>query len=491
MKHRVFNRYTNIILIISFIISLFLMIITHASLFCIIRGDLEGSASIFTKSLSENIYQNSDVNEEIILNSNRNPNHAKIILKILEFIKDYPAVQINIYNKYGDKIISSNESVIDKHHANEDYDINVLLDSIASRLIPNDFSKNIYSSLKGDGFNHVLISTKVDNKVKALFRESLPIIVKNKNDNDQIIGVSEIYYDISDQLVKLANLRMFLMTIISLLFLISYVLIRNNLLEVKKLIYQQSEEIEELNQDNREVRKESQEKSEFLANTSHELRTPLNAIIGFSEIISMEEKGAIDNILYKEYAADINASGKHLLSLINDILDYSKASSNKLEVESVDLNVSKLITSSLRLVIPKVESLSIKLEKEIPDKSLVMKADPKRLKQCILNLLSNAIKFTPEGGIITISAYFEGYEDNKFIVIEIKDTGIGIADKDLTKAMSSFGQVDSKLNRQYEGTGIGLPFTKKLVELMKGEFSIKSKVGEGTIVSIKFIDNSS
>jgi two-component system cell cycle sensor histidine kinase PleC len=229
---------------------------------------------------------------------------------------------------------------------------------------------------------------------------------------------------------------------------------------------------------------ESSEKSKFLANISHELRTPLNAIIGFSEIIKTESLGPVGNQQYKDYANDINNSGTHLLSLINDILDYSKAAAEKLKVESIELDVTKILTTSMRLVKPRAEEAKVNLVEDISKETLILVADPKRLKQAVLNLLSNSVKFTPENGSVTMSAWID--HKANILNIQVKDTGIGIADNDISKAMSTFGQVDSKLSRKYEGTGLGLPLTKKLVELMKGKFNIQSELGFGTTVTLSF-----
>ncbi len=226
---------------------------------------------------------------------------------------------------------------------------------------------------------------------------------------------------------------------------------------------------------------ESRQKSQFLANVSHELRTPLNAIIGFSEIIKDEVMGPVQNEQYKEYMHDIHNSGVHLLSLINDILDYSKAEAGKLDVKIEEVDVTKIIRNVMRLVEPKAQEQQVNITSDLGNTHFILHTDSKRLKQVLLNLLSNAVKFTPEGGNITLS----GWEDSKHdqLVLEVKDTGVGIAEQDISKVMSTFGQVENKLSRRHEGTGLGLPLSKRLVELMGGTFSIKSRLNEGTTVS--------
>ncbi|WP_339045742.1 HAMP domain-containing sensor histidine kinase [Candidatus Mesenet endosymbiont of Agriotes lineatus] len=226
--------------------------------------------------------------------------------------------------------------------------------------------------------------------------------------------------------------------------------------------------------------KENMNKSRFLANITHELRTPLNSIIGFSEIIKNESAKSIENPKYKEYVNDIYDSGIHLLDLVNDILDLSKAEADKLVVNKIRFDLNKTIESCLQVITPQLQKR--KIEKILTEGQLLMEADPKRMKQVIMNILSNAVKFTPKNGIIRIKA--EKNTDN--ISIEINDTGIGIVQQNIHKVMSIFGQSDNNSYDQYEGTGLGLPLSKKLVELMGGTFSIKSEPQLGTTLTLIF-----
>ncbi|NDB69841.1 MAG: sensor histidine kinase, partial [Methylocystaceae bacterium] len=177
-------------------------------------------------------------------------------------------------------------------------------------------------------------------------------------------------------------------------------------------------------------------------------------------------------------------SGVHLLSLINDILDYSKAEAQKLEVEFVDIDISKIAQSCLRLFEPRAKQAKINLVKRFPEKHIILSADPKRIKQVILNLMSNSIKFTHENGHVEL-AIEEHILEGKINII-VSDNGIGISAKDIPKALAPFGQIDSSLSRKYEGTGLGLPLTKKLTEIMGGKFDIMSEVGVGTTVILSF-----
>jgi len=173
-----------------------------------------------------------------------------------------------------------------------------------------------------------------------------------------------------------------------------------------------------------------------------------------------------------------------LLSVINDILDFSKAAADKLQVDKIELDLNKLASSSMRFVKPRADEASVKLIEDFPAEHVIIYADPKRLKQALLNLLSNSVKFTPAEGSVTLAIRKNVIE--KLVYISVTDTGIGMSDQDIPKALSSFGQVDNKLSRKYEGTGLGLPLTKKLVELMSGKFDLKSSPGKGTTVTIVF-----
>ncbi len=224
-------------------------------------------------------------------------------------------------------------------------------------------------------------------------------------------------------------------------------------------------------------------KTEFLANMSHELRTPLNAIIGFSKIMISESLGPIGNRKYWEYSNDIHESGNHLLGIINDILDISKVEANQLKLDDDIIDVPGLIDSTVKLVRESAAKNGVDLHLDLADDLPRLLADERSVKQILLNLLSNAVKFTPSGGSVTTKVWSDastGY------VIEVIDTGIGMTPEHIAKALTLFGQVDGSLQRQFEGTGLGLPLTKSLVELHGGTLDVQSQVGVGTLVTVCF-----
>jgi PAS domain S-box-containing protein len=222
-------------------------------------------------------------------------------------------------------------------------------------------------------------------------------------------------------------------------------------------------------------------KTLFLANMSHELRTPLNAIIGFSEIIQSQIFGPVGSDRYLAYAKDIRDSGKHLLEIINDILDLAKIEVGKFELHEEDCDVAAVIPSALRFVRDRAQASGLKVEMQLAANLPMVRADQRALKQILLNLLSNAIKFTPSGGRIEIGAGVA--EDGRFR-LSVSDSGIGMAAEDVPRALEAFGQIDNSLSRRYEGTGLGLPLVKAFAELHGGTIEIDSTVDVGTTVHV-------
>lgn len=223
-------------------------------------------------------------------------------------------------------------------------------------------------------------------------------------------------------------------------------------------------------------------KSEFLANVSHELRTPLNAIIGFSEVVERELFGPLGNERYVSYVRDIRNSGEHLLSLINDILDLSKIEAGRFQLRMEEVDCNEIAHSVARLIRPRTVEHGLTMKIDLPERPIVLNADKRAVKQVLINLLSNAVKFTPENGTVTLASrpWHEGVE---FVV---SDTGIGIDEKDMQVALAPFGQIDSQFTRKYEGTGLGLPIVKGIVELHGGTLKIKSEPSCGTSVIVRF-----
>ena len=221
-------------------------------------------------------------------------------------------------------------------------------------------------------------------------------------------------------------------------------------------------------------------RGDFMANMSHELRTPLNAILGFSEILEKGLFGPLGDPRYREFAADIHNSGKHLLEVISNILDLAKVDAGKLELFAQDFDIVELMQSCGRLMAEAANAGEVTLEVDAPPGPVYIQGDATRVRQIVLNLLSNAVKFTPEGKAVTLAG--EAVESG--FILRVRDTGIGMTEEEAVKAMEPFHQIDSSLARRYQGTGLGLPLTKSLVTLHDGVMDIASVPGEGTTVTV-------
>ena len=221
-------------------------------------------------------------------------------------------------------------------------------------------------------------------------------------------------------------------------------------------------------------------KSSFIANMSHEMRTPLNAIIGFGELLRSESFGKLGSGKNREYVSYILDSGTHLLGVINDILDISKVEAGKMDISLENMHISDLIEGSLRMFQPRIENHGLTVENHVVDVEIM--TDPKIFKQVIENIISNAIKFTPSGGHIALSST----KDRDFVKITITDTGIGMTEKELATALSTFGQVEQDYARDVKGTGLGLSLVQKFMTLLGGKFMVTSKKDHGTTVTLSF-----
>lgn len=394
-----------------------------------------------------------------------------------------PVTQLNIYTPGGERVLS----------VNQDAEIRYNTDSAITSLPEDDETRRGFAQAKsGVPYSRIIENSEFktpsgETEEGAVVQTFVPIMPDSYSPilagaDVQVEGIIEVFYDITPQwnqlylfqMIGTGGILIIFVTLLGALFFTSK--------KAESIITTQHEANVELAATAAKAEAESRQKSQFLANVSHELRTPLNAIIGFSEIIKNEVMGPLKNDTYMNYVKDIHSSGVHLLSLINDILDFSKAEAGKLELHLAELDATKLIKNCMRLVSPRAEQAKVELLTEVPREHFVITGDAKKLKQVLLNLLSNAVKFTPENGEVKVTAWQNVMDDS--ISIEVKDSGIGIAPKDISRAMSPFGQVDSALSRKYEGTGLGLPLTKKFVEIMGGTFRIESELNVGTTITI-------
>src|SRR6516164_3662380 len=227
----------------------------------------------------------------------------------------------------------------------------------------------------------------------------------------------------------------------------------------------------------------SRAKSYFLATMSHELRTPLNAIIGFSEIIANELFGPVNEPRYREYSGLVVKSGRHLLNVINSVLDYAKSEAGHAELRCEPVDLTEIAADCLGMVDDQSRRTGIEVRRMLPDAPLVISGDDQKLRQLLLNLLSNAIKFTNAGGSVELRLAAAA---DRRPILSVSDTGIGMKPEDIPTALAPFGQIDSRLARKYEGTGLGLPLAKAFAEMHGAEFLFRSELGVGTTITIVF-----
>lgn len=240
---------------------------------------------------------------------------------------------------------------------------------------------------------------------------------------------------------------------------------------------------EELTQARGQAERASSQKTDFLARISHEVRTPLNAIIGFSELMLDEKFGPLDNARYRDYLRDINRSGNHVLELVNDLLDISKIEAGEQDMDFESVSLNDALADAVAMMQPDANRERVIIRSSFASSLPEVVADLRSIRQIALNLLSNAIRFTPAGGQVIVSTVYEPSGD---VTMRVRDTGIGMSRSEIDQAMKPFKQVTSAKARSRDGTGLGLPLTKAMVEANRAAFSIESKPDEGTIVEIVF-----
>jgi signal transduction histidine kinase len=227
----------------------------------------------------------------------------------------------------------------------------------------------------------------------------------------------------------------------------------------------------------------NQAKTEFLANMSHELRTPLNAVVGFTDVMKQELFGPLTNDRYREYLEDISQSSRHLLRVINELLDFSKIEVGQFEVQIDNFDLNQAIQSVVKLIRAQADHGGLTLSLDLAIPGCWLRGDEHRTRQVLLNLLSNSIKFTPRGGSIAVET---SVLPDGSLCIAVRDTGIGMTQEHLIVAFEPFGQVESSLSRRHQGTGLGLPLAKRLTELQGGRLELETTLGAGTTARLVF-----
>jgi signal transduction histidine kinase len=240
---------------------------------------------------------------------------------------------------------------------------------------------------------------------------------------------------------------------------------------------------EELTQSRAQAERASSQKTDFLARVSHEIRTPLNAIIGFSELMMDEKFGPIGNDRYRDYLRDINRSGNHVLDLVNDLLDISKIEAGEQEMSYEAVSLNDTLAETVAMMQPQANRERVIIRSSFASRLPEVVADLRSVRQIALNLLSNAIRYTQAGGQVVVST---AYEPSGDVVMRVRDTGIGMTQAEIEQALKPFKQISALKRGRSDGTGLGLPLTKAMVEANRAKFIITSAPSEGTLVEITF-----
>jgi PAS domain S-box-containing protein len=240
---------------------------------------------------------------------------------------------------------------------------------------------------------------------------------------------------------------------------------------------------EELSQSRSQAEKASSQKTDFLARVSHEIRTPLNAIIGFSELMIDEKFGPIANDRYRDYLRDINRSGNHVLDLVNDLLDISKIEAGEQDMAYEAVSLNEALAEAVAIMQPQANRERVIIRSSFATRLPEVVADLRSIRQIALNVLSNAVRFTQAGGQVIIST---AYEPNGDIAMRVRDTGIGMSQAEIEQALKPFKQINALKRTRGDGTGLGLPLTKAMVEANRAKFTLTSAPDEGTLVEIVF-----
>jgi len=313
-------------------------------------------------------------------------------------------------------------------------------------------------------------------------RDILSSYVPIKSKSKKLRGVIEVFYDVTEMRQRTERTQLLQITIIGTTFGCLYLLLIFVVWRSERRSQRQHEENVVLTRNAAVAEESSRLKSEFLANMSHELRTPLNAILGFSETMKSEMFGPVGSPKYLEYVGDIWDSGKHLLKIVDEVLDMAKVEAGQVELDEREVDLGDLVAGCLRLVGDDARQRQVRLVTDHAGDLPTISGDERRLTQVLLNVLSNAVKFTEAGGAVTVKI---ALAPSGAVEISVADTGIGIAADQIAKILTPFGQVEGSYSKNYNGTGLGLPIAKSFVELHGGSLTLQSEIGEGTEVRIE------
>jgi len=407
--------------------------------------------------------------------SRRNPENVRLdptteVLRsaVRDLVQGTNVLKIKIYDTHGRTIFSTDPKQIGADYSKNERFLSAMAGRTASALE----KRATFKAINGELTNIWVLSSY--------------IAIRPSGAGGGIVGVAETYTDVTDFQAQLDNTGSLLVGTSTIVLLLVFVFLAAIVWIAERVMHRQHAHNIELAEHAARAAAASRAKSEFLANMSHELRTPLNAILGFAELITSEILGPVGSPRYKEYAGDIQRSGRHLLGIINDVLDLVQIETGRARVSLDRVDVCEVARDVVRLMSRQAATKNVALRFAANCTADPIGSDEGKVRQILFNLISNAIKFTPESGSITVTINQDPATART--VLRVADTGIGMRPEDVPIALASFGQIGNAFQQNGQGVGLGLPLTKKFAELLGGTFDIESAPGKGTIVTIALLD---
>ncbi|WP_395019511.1 ATP-binding protein [Dongia sp.] len=392
------------------------------------------------------------------------PEVAQLRGEIMSFIEDAPIARVKIFDKDGDIIFSTDPNQIGWNVRDRPGFATAITGVVKNELA----RKNSFSLTEAVTVDRDLMSSYIP--------------IYRNGPGSEIVGVFEVYDDVTIFLRDINRGIALQVAIVLLITLGVYLVLIWFVRRGDQLLRAEHARSLELAQTAARAEAASKAKSQFLANMSHELRTPLNSVIGFAEILSAEGFGPLGDKRYLSYAKEIGDGGRNLLTIINNTLDLSKIELGTADVILRPVDPVAVVRGAVAQLDRQIQDSGVAVAIEIDPRTTSMQSDETKLKQILLNVISNGLKFTPAGGKVSIRVSSSAAD--RMVRFEISDTGIGISAGDVPIALAPFGQVDSALNRRYQGAGLGLPLAKGLAELLGGRLEIAGAPGAGTTVAI-------
>lgn len=397
------------------------------------------------------------------------PNTAALHEAVRHLVTGTNVLKIKIYDTNGYTIFSTDLKQIGSDYSKSDRFLAAMNGRAATELE----WRETFGAINGELRNVWVLSSY--------------IAIRPDSADGRIVGIAETYTDVTEFQTQLDYTRSLMVVASAAVLLLIFIFLAAIVWAAERTLRRQHAHNIALAQHAARAHAASRAKSEFLANMSHELRTPLNAILGFAELITNEILGPVGTPRYKEYAGDIQRSGRHLLGIINDVLDLVQIETGRARVSLGKVDVCDVARDVVRLMGRQAANKNVALRFAANCTADPISSDEGKIRQILFNLISNAVKFTPDGGSVTVTISQDPIAGGT--TLRVADTGIGMRPEDVPVALASFGQIGNAFQQNGQGIGLGLPLTKKFSELLGGSFELESAPGKGTVVTVALPDH--